>query len=401
MRLTPATACLSTLLSLTLLACQSPDPSQEPVPAASPGADRASAYLFTGNPGMRTTRLVDLTGTLTGTIGGQPIAAGPDQPFPVQVAQGYDLYSRNPSYLSIQARNEQYSVSLGFNGPYEAGRSYRVYNPADDGGEGKFDAYIVQATIRTPAYDPYAREVSDVSRADKQVRIKAVTPDYIDIEFDFTLKQPGAVPERIAVRVKNVLNENRNLRTQSEGEPFWNYTGVERMIEAWGYPLIPGGGWAPTTTRVQITQHQLTTPGTDFSYEGKTEQANNQWISLTQLKSPQKQTTVEYNINTNNSASGQRQLYITWPNFTGVGTYTGDQVDLTFSNDQGAAGYWRVRPRKTSSPTTKWQIDVQRVTPDVIEGTYTIVDAPFDALRGLSMPASMSVSGHFKVIYPR
>lgn len=399
MRLTPATACLGTLLSLTLPACQPPDQSQQLVPTASPSASRASSYLFTGDPGIRTTRLVDLTGTLTGTIGGQPIAAGPDGAFPVQVAQGYDLYSRNPSYLSIQARSDQYSISLGFNGPFEAGRSYRVYNPADDGGEGKFDSYIVQATIRPPAYDPFAREATDLSRPDKQIRIKAITPDYMDIEFDFTLKQPGAIAERLAVRVKNVLNENRNLRTQSESEPYWNYTGVERLIEGWGHTPPPGG--YPTTTRVRIDQRQLTTPGTDFSYEGITEQANSQWISLTQLKSPRKETNVEYTINTNNSASGQRQMYITWSDFTGVGTYTGDQVDLTFSNDQGVAGYWRVRPRRTSTPATKWQVDVQRVTPDVIEGTYTITDAPLDAQRGSTVRTSMSVSGHFNVIYPR
>ncbi|GAB3643163.1 hypothetical protein [Spirosoma arcticum] len=398
MRLTPATVCLSTLLSLALLACQPPDLRQEPGPTASPGASRTDSYLFTGTPGIRTTRLVDITGTLTGTIGGQTIAFGPDGAFPVRAAQGYDLYSRNPSYLLIQARNEQYSVTLGFNGPFETGRSYRVYNPADDGGEGKFDAYIVQAFIRTPV-DLSAREINDLSRADKQVRITAITPDYIDIEFDFTLKQAGAVPERIAVRVKNVLNENRNLRTQSEGEPYWDYTGVERMIEGWGYPTPPSG--YPTTTRVRIDQRQLTTPGTDFSYEGKTEQANSQWISLTQLKSPRKETNVEYSFGTNWSAAGWKQTYITWPDFTGVGTYTGDQVDLSFTNDQGAAGYWRVRPGRLSSPATKWQVDVQRVTPDVIEGTYTIVDAPLYSQKGSSLPTSVSVSGRFRVIYPR
>ncbi len=396
MKSIPVSICLGTLLLLA--ACQPADLTQSLTPDSA--ASKIGSYLFTGTPGMRTTSKVDITGTLTGTIGGQPIACGPDQGFPMQVTQGYDLYSRNPSYLSIQARNEQYSVSLGFNGPYEADRSYRVYNPADDNGEGKFDAYIVQATIRSPAYDPFAREVNDLSRADKQVRITAITADYIDIEFTFTLKQSGAVPERIAVRVKNVLDENRTLRTQSEGEPYWNYTGVERMIEGWGYTPT-SGGW-PTTTRVRIDQRQLTTSGSDFSYEGKTEQANGQWISLTQLKSPQGQTTVEHSFGTNWSVTGWKQMLITWPDFTGVGTYTGDQVKLWFTNDQGAAGYWSVRPDKSSSPTTKWQVDVQRVTPDVIEGTYSIVDAPLSAQKGsMTMPTSVNVSGHFKVIYPR
>lgn len=399
MRLISATVCLGTLLSFILPACQQPDQLQEPGPATSRSATSTSSYLFTGTPGIRTTHQLDLTGTLTGTIGGQPVAAGPDGAFPVQASQGYDPYSRNPSYLSIQARSDQYSISLGFNGPFEAGRSYRVYNSADDGGEGKFDSYIVRATIRTPAYDPFAREVNDLSRADKQVRITAITPDYIDIEFDFTLKQAGAVPERIALRVKNVLNENRNLRTQSEGEPFWNYTNVQRLVEGGGYLPTPGGG--PTTTQVRIDQRQLTTPGTDFSYEGKTQQATSQQISLAQLKSPGKETRVEYNFYTSGSPTGQKNMFITWSNFTGVGTYTSDQVDLSFSNDQGTTGYWRVRPRKTSSPATKWQVDVQRVTPDVIEGTYSIVDAPLDAQRGAAVPTSVSVSGRFRAIYPR
>lgn len=408
MRLTPATACLGTLLSLTQLACQPADQRQEPAPTSSLSAGRINSYLYTGTPGIRTTRREDITGTLTGTVGGQPIAFGPDQAFPVQTAQGYDRYSRNPSYLLIQAQNEQYNITLGFNGPFEAGRSYRVYNPADDNGEGKFDSYIVQAFIRGPVGLP-AREVIDLSRSDKQVRITAITTDSIDIEFNFTLNQAGAVAERIAVRVKNVLDENRNLRTQSEGEPYWNYTNVERMIEGWGYPLLAGGvpnanGYPlpPTTTRVRIDQRQLTTPGSDFSYEGKTEQANGQWISLTQLKRPRELTTVEYSFGTNWSATGWKQMSITWPNFTGVGIYTGEQVNLSFTNDQGTAGYWQVLTSQSTSPTTKWQVDVQRVTPDVIEGTYQIVDAPLYAQKGsMTMPTSVNVSGHFKVIYPR
>lgn len=197
-----------------------------------------------------------------------------------------------------------------------------------------------------------------------------------------------------------MLDENRNLRTQSEGELYWNYNSVERMIEGWGHTPT-SGGW-PTITRVRIDQRQLTTPGSDFSYEGKTKQANGQWISLTQQKSPREQTTVEYSFGTNWSAAGWKQMAITWPAFAGLGTYTGDQVDLSYTNDQGAAGCWSVRPGKSSSPTTKWQVDVQRVTPDVIEGTYSILDAPLYAQKGpMTMPTSINVSGHFKVIYPR
>ncbi len=404
MKVTPALTCFGSLL--LLVACQSSNLTQPPTP--DPVASKVSSYLFTGTPGIRTTSKTDITGTLTGTIGGQPIAFGPDQAFPVEATQGYDLYSRNPSYLGIQAQNEQYRVSFSFNGPFEAGRSYRVYNPADDNGEGKFDAYIVTAYVRTPV-GLFTREINDLSRAEKQVRIMAITPDYIDIEFLFTLKQPGAVPERINLRVKNMLDENRNLRTQSEGEPYWAYTNVERMVEGWGYLPIPGGGTnengypsPPTATRVRIDQRQLTTPGTDFSYEGKTEQANGQWISLTQLKRPQEQTTVEYSFSTTWSAAGWKQMSIIWPAFAGVGTYTGDQVNLSFTNNQGAAGYWSVRPRKSTNPTAKWQVDVQRVSPDVIEGTYSIVDAPLAEQKGpMTMPASVTVSGRFKVIYPR
>lgn len=95
-------------------------------------------------------------------------------------------------------------------------------------------------------------------------------------------------------------------------------------------------------------------------------------------------------------------MAITWSDFTGVGTYTGDQVNLSFTNDQGAAGYWQVLTSKSTSSTAKWQVDVQRVTPDVIEGTYSIVDAPLYAQKGpMTMPASVNVSGRFKAIYPR
>lgn len=136
--------------------------------------------------------------------------------------------------------------------------------------------------------------------------------------------------------------------------------------------------------------------------EGKTEQANSQWISLTQPKGPRGQTTVEYSFGTNWSSGGRKQMSIIWSDFAGVGTCTGDQVNPFFASNQGAAGYWSVRPGKSSSPTTKWRVDVQRVTPDVIEGTYSIVDASLHAQKGaMTMPTSVNVSGHFKVIYPR
>lgn len=394
---------LITLLFLALLACQHPDALQET--SIKPNGDRTNSYLFTGSPGIRTTSREDITGTMTGTIGGQPISFGPDKAIPVQANQGYDLYSRNPSFLLIRAQNDQYNISLSFNGPFDAGRSYRSYDPAEDNGERKFDSYIVTAYIRPPV-SVMTREIIDLATPDKQVRITAITADYIDIEFLFTLKQPGATQERITIRVKNVLDENRNLRTQSEGEPYWDYTNVSRRIEGWGYNPqglpVTGYPFPPTTTRVLIGQGTFTTPVTDINYGGKTEQATGQNISLYQLKSPQEKTYIEYIFGTSWSATGSKQVEIDWPDFTGVGTYTGDQVNISFTNNQGNAGYWRVQPTRLASTSTKWQVDVQRVTPDVIEGTYTVVEAPLYEKKGtMTMPALVSVSGRFKVIYPR
>ena len=406
MRSSLTTCFLGGLLSLSLLACQQPTPLQEPVPVAS--ASRTGSFLFSGNPGVRTIRRLDISGSLSGTIGGQPIVFGSDKEFPVQATQGYNLYSRNPSYLAVEAQNQQYQIVLSFNGPFEAGRSYRVYNLYDDNGEGKFDAYNVQAFIRTGA-NFSTTQIVDLTKPDKQVRIKAITADYIDIAFDFTLKQAGATPERLTLRIKNVLDENQGLRTQSEGEPHWPYTNVDRQIEGWDYLPIPGGGpnlngypSPPTSTRVLIYQRQLTTPGTDFNYDGQTQSATSQWIALSQSKTTSEQVSIEYYFGRYGLDGSDKQVAIIWPNFKGVGIYTGDQVRLSFFNSLGTAGYWRVQPDKLSNATTKWLVNVQRVTADVIEGTYAIVDAPLYEHRGsMAMPGLVSVSGNFKVIYPR
>ena len=406
MRLTPATVCLGTLLSLTLLTCKPPNRGQEPNPAATQSTNQSNAYLFTGNPGIRTDILDDITGSLTGTVDGQPVAFGPDKTFPLRARTGYNPREINATIFSIQAQNAQYSISMFFNGPFEAGRNYRIYNPAADDGEGKFAPYIVQTYIRVPTGGPVGRDILHLDTPGHQVRITAITPNFIDIEFLFTLNKAGAVPERMAIRVKNALNENRNLRTQSEGEPHWDYTNVTRTIEGWGYVSVPGGinvPSQPTTTRVRIGQ-PLTTPVTTISYGGKTEPVNGQSISLCQIKQPSEQTQVEYNFGTYGSATGSKTVEIVWNNFTGVGTYTGNQVDLRFTNTQKDVGYWTIRPNKLASASTKWQVDVQRVTPDFIEGTYTIVEAPlYENYTKVAtvVPALASVSGRFNVIYPR
>lgn len=400
MRLTPASACLGTLLSLTLLSCQPFDQLQQLAP--DPAASRADPYFFTGNPGIRTTGIEDISGTLTGTIDGQSIAFGPDKGSPVRARAGYNDRQTNASVLSVQVDSDQYSISLYVNGPFEAGRSYHIYNSAADGGEGKFDPYIVTPFVRIPE-GQFGRDLIDLTTPDERVTITAITAEYIDIEFLFTLSKPGAVQERINIRVKNVVDENRNLRAASEGEPFWNYTNVSRMIDAWGY--LPRQGNAPpqpTTTRVQIEQRQLTTPTSDISYEGKTNLFTGQTSSLYQLKQPTRQTYVECSFSTAWSATGWKQLRITWPSFTGVGTYTADQVMLSFINDQGNAGSWQVLTSKSTSPTARWQVEVQKVTPEVIEGTYTLVDVPPSQTTGSGiMPISVNASGRFKIIYPR
>ena len=403
MRLTFTTAYLGTLLSLALLACQPGDKGQDPTPVVTQPTTQTGPYLFTGNPGIRTSGLEDITGTMTGTIDGQPIAYGPDKTYPVQARGGYNSYTQKASVLSIQVNSEQYSIRLFFNGPFEAGRNYRIYNANDDTyGDDKFAPYIATPFIRIPQ-GQYGRDIIDLATPDEQVRITDITPDYIDIELLFTLSKPGAIQERITMRIKNVIDANRSLRAQSEGEPFWDYTNVDRTVEAWGY--LPRQGSAPsppTTTQVRISQPQLTTPVSDITYEGKTEQANSQSSSLYQMKNPQEQIYVECSFGTTETAAGYKRVEITWPSFTGVGSYTGDQISIAFSHSQGTAGFWRIQPNRLANTSTKWQVDVQRVTPDFIEGTYTIVEAPIIQKSGsIAIPALVSVSGRFKVIYPR
>lgn len=403
MRLTSSTAYLGTLLFFTLLACQPSDKGQDPSPVSTQSTAQTGPYLFTGNPGIRTSSLADITGTLTGTIDGQPIAFGPDKAFPVQARGGYNSYTQKASVLSIQANSGQYGISLFFNGPFEAGRNYRIYNADNDTyGDDKFAPYIATPFIRIPEGQT-GRDIIGLATPDEQVRITDITPEYMDIELLFTLKKPGAVQERITLRIKNVIDANRSLRTQSEGEPFWDYTNVDRTVDVWGY--LPRQGnvpSVPTTTQVRISQPQLTTPVSDINYEGKTEPATSQSSSLYQVKNPQEQIYVECSFGTTETAAGYKRVDIIWPFFRGVGSYVGDQIKIGFSYSQGQAGFWRVQPDRLASASTKWQVDVQRVTPNFIEGTYTIVEAPIVQKNGsIALPTLVSVSGRFKVIYPR
>ncbi len=409
MRLITIPACLSTVLAFTLLACQSPEQVDELIETAKIATvNQTSSYLFTGAPGVRNTTLDDITGTMVGSIDGQSIAFGPDKAYPLEAFTAFSPYGNKASVINLQARSTQYSVSMYFNGPFEAGRDYKVYDPSVDNGELRFDPYIVTPFIRVPE-GLTGRDILNVGDPNNRVRITAITNEYVDIEFFFTLKNGGSTQERLNIRIKNLLNENMNLRTQSAGEPFWDYTNAARKIEAWGFTPRPAGSQSsypspPTVTRVQINQSSLTTPGSDFTYEGKTKSVDWQAISLYRTRPPQEQTYVEYGAGTNYSDAGWNQTTIVWPNFTGVGVYTGDQVKITFANalnNQPNGDYWSIKPYLLASTTTKWQVNVQRVTSDLIEGTYTIVDAPLYEKRGTTLPASASASGRFKVIYPR
>ncbi|GAB3285411.1 hypothetical protein GCM10027347_62340 [Larkinella harenae] len=375
--------------------------------AKTAGANQTASFLFTGAPGVRNSNLDNIDGTLEGSIDGQPIAFGSDKAFPLEAHTSFNNTGNKANVIRLHAQNAQYDISMHFNGPFEAGRNYKVYDLSIDEGEGRFDPYIVIPFIRVPE-GQLGRDILNLADPTNQARITAITPEYIDIEFLFTLKKEGAAQERLNIRIKNLLNENLNLREQSEGEPFWNYANTVRKVEALAYVPWPAGGLSnyltPTTTRVQITQSPLNLPVSEFTYGGATKPVNWQAISLYRTRPPQQQTYVEYAAGTTYSDAGWNQITIAWPNFTGVGVYTGDAVKVSFTNglnNQKDGDYWRIAPYNLASTATKWQVDVQNVTPDLIEGTYTIVDAPLYEKKGANLPASASVSGRFKVIYPR
>lgn len=408
MRLLSIPASLSTVLAFAVLACQPPELIDDlRATAKIATVSQTSTYLFTGAPGIRNSTLDDITGTMSGSIDGQTIAFGTDKAFPLEAFTSFNPIGNKANVIRLHAQNAQYNISMNVNGPFEAGRSYRVYDPSIDNGESKDDPYVVIPFIRVPE-GQNGRNILSIENPANQMKITAITPEYVDIEFFFMLKKAGATQERLNIRIKNLLNENMNLRTQSEGEPFWDYSNTVRKVEATAYGPWPSDGLSnyltPTTTRVQINQTSLTTSGSDFTYEGKTRPVDWQAMSLYRTRSPQEQAYVEYGAGTNYSDAGWNQLSIIWPNFTGVGIYTGDQVKLSFTNalnNQQNGDYWSIRPYLLASSATKWQVNVQRVTPDLIEGTYTIADAPLYEKKGTNLPALASVSGRFKAIYPR
>ena len=194
MRLCRTVACLTALLWGSLLSCRPLDQGQNPAPTSIPANQRADPTLFTGNSGIPTRGIE----TMTGPIDGNPIGFDPHKSFPLQARTDYNVYTPRASMLAIQAYSDQYSINLYINGPFEAGRNDRIYNA----GEGKLDPYIARPFIRVPEGQT-GWSMIDLKPADEQIRIAAITADYIDIERLFTLSKPGTVPERITRRIKN------------------------------------------------------------------------------------------------------------------------------------------------------------------------------------------------------
>ena len=408
-RFTPG---LGLLLTLGLLNCQKADnvvspATVSPVSVIPASVSPATGYLFGGNPGVATSQHGDLTGQCKGTILGEAFTATPDGESPVWSITNY-LYDYtinkpvNPSMLTILAKSARYEVNIGIRKPYKVG-SYKVVNSGlefDQDGTALPEISINNGTASVPA--------TRFPLLNRQLNITSITPEWIDGEFMYTFDKPGSTPEKLTFRIKNHLAENGNLLGKSAADPFWDFTNTTRSVDLFYFskdPLPttnPNLGVVPLGVKTAIFQ-RTNTPVSQFTYNTMAARATSQSSTLYRLRQANGKNRLELTMGTIPSGTDSRDVEITLPNFTGPGTYTDSDVEFTFgyvgSNSTMA---WRVETAKLSYSDTRRQVVITKVTPDTIEGTFSVQNAPITFKMGGFTPQDKnSFDGTFKIIYPR
>lgn len=396
----------SLLLACGLVGCQ---PAGELTPTeATTSRQTAASYLFEGNPGISTDLRDDLTGTAVGTLLGEAIEAGPDKTlltsrlgFAVRGAkQGAPLVA-DPSLLTLKTFSKTYGVDVSLRAPIRVG-TYRI---AKDGRD--LDAPGSAMGIVYPDLDYVGiLKAGLVPIKNQQIRVTAVSPEWIDVEFVFMADKPGAVEERIAFRTKNKLSENTNLLTQSASAPFWSYRDALRTVEVDLYrkPVAPLAYGPRNPAGVQVRVRQLTpAPVSRLTYAGQTIGFESQVSALSRGVRANDPAVLNLSMMTLASANGgQKQLTLTFDKFTGTGTYANGEVAIAFSNATSSQEAWTISTRAKTTADTRTRVDITQVTPDVIEGTYVVENAPVaSSFGGTPPPPAVSLSGTFKLIYPR
>lgn len=173
---------------------------------------------------------------------------------------------------------------------------------------------------------------------------------------------------------------------------FW-YSETEMPFNEFGY--------APLGVRV-LLQQKTPVPTSRFTHEGTTDDVSGQTIMLAKLQKPAILTHLRLSMQKQWTPSDSREVELVFPDFKGAGTYKNSEVGLSFTKGIQNSGWWKINTARQTTPDTQWQVVVTRVTPDVIEGTYSVQNAPISSKTGsLPAPASVTFSGSFSVIYPQ
>jgi hypothetical protein len=400
---------LALLSACCLFSCR-PSTDTQPQPVALSNARQASnAFLFDGNPGIATEFRDDLMGTATGGIGGQTVKSGPDKPSLVRAKTFYlnGLNPNKPSGFTVKAgglevniNTANYMLQLFLRGPVRVG-DYKIVKA----GSATDEPLTVSATLypRDPATG-LQQGFQQQAVSNKVVRITAISASWIDMEYGFSL--PNAPDERVVIRLQNFLNENANVKaTNPPGAP-WDYKATRRLVT-----IDPERNYSPafgspmTANDVVITLIQtLATPVSTATYAGQTARFDWQSSTLKRVATPAGAAELRLVGGTNYTPAGASTGFeVVFKDFKGAGTYTDNQASVRYTvSAGGTAGWWQINTGQKVATDTRTQVVVARVTPDVIEGTYTVQKAPIQYGSGSVQPSGpVSLSGTFSVIYPR
>lgn len=384
------------LLGTSLFSCQ---PAVEPALTTTPARISNTAdYLFEGNPGIPTSSVYDVSGQLTGTVGGINLTFGTDnRPLLESSAGVFSPGKPQTGSLWIEGRYMGNAISLSLRGPLRVG-SYKWVETGYDFDDPLTAIGFLSRYPWTPAV--YTSNLFLLSKPDRSVRLTNITPEIIEGEFVFTLNKPGATEERLTFRVKNQSAENSTLRSTSLTDPFWDYSGVYRSMDAVSL-FNPSDSTSALTGLKWKIWHTPTQSTSDILVDGITYPATWQFASIEidhKRKGPYPLEIV-LRSGPRNGDWPTRKVSFRLADFKGVGTYEGTALTATLSVALSQTD-WVGSATQNRLASTQTRVVITRVTPDVIEGTYTLQNLPVRQRVG-NQATELSASGTFKVIYPR
>jgi hypothetical protein len=309
------------------------------------------------------------------------------------------------TYLFAGGTNGQYDFGLYLRLPVRTG-ALRVVNT-----NGEFDGPGVQPGARvTLTTNTATRRNQPVDLQGQTMQITGISADWIEGTYSFYVGTDRQAVSQLAFRFRNQSATNTDLKTRSGDEANWNYADALRKM-AYRTELDSARSTATvpvmrTVPFVEIQQANVPVGLSAATLNNRplvfvtqtarllTRPTGNRQLELTWTDQP---------VNpTPDAAANPVQVTVILPDFKGVGTYAPGQSRFVVSQTDGASGEsWAASTGTTTGAATPGQVTVTKVTAGLIEGTYTLTDAPVTT-PAAGAPASVRLTGgSFRVIYPR